>query len=319
MQLRMTTEGEGVEPFSSLNLSGTCGTGTTRFGPLLEEAGPDGTSILTGTFPRAEVEKVANAKLVAEPDTLVGYNARDASPRVWIIDDTDVGTNFTFVEPTQVGREKPKPKKRPKLPPPKKKKKKNKPKPKPKVCAAYAPGENGADAPIAVVTDDATAEKPVEVTIAAGAGFGTGTGSPADEVTMSQITHVYHNVQVDSKAKEAGLYVRLEMPHPSDYDLYLQDDKGEVKAHAAGFNPEPAVFDDTEGGGHTETEAEVLEGIKTADCGGYTADVATATGEGGDLTLKLWLGEVKFDPNATPDEAVSRAARETARAAASMF
>lgn len=96
LQLRMTTEGEAVEPFSSINLSGDCGTGTTPYGPLLEEVGPEETAILTGTFPLADVLKVSPAGLLAEPDTLIGFNARQVSPRVGIVDNTEVGTDYTI-------------------------------------------------------------------------------------------------------------------------------------------------------------------------------------------------------------------------------
>jgi hypothetical protein len=152
-------------------------------------------------------------------------------------------------------------------------------------CAAYVPGEAGAEAPIAIVTDAATADAPVSVTLTAAEGVGVG------GVFEDLIGHAYHNVQVDTAATSASLHVRLEMPAYEDYDLYVRDETGAEIARAAGFNPEPTVYNDTDAGGHTEKGAEVIDGVATNDCGGYTVEAATASGMGGDLTLKFWLGE----------------------------
>ena len=70
---------------------------------------------------------------------------------------------------------------------------------------------------------------------------------------------------------------------------YVLDKIGTEVARAAGFNPAPAVYNDTEAGGHTEEEAEQIDGIMTPDCTGFTIDVASATAEGNPLVLKLWL------------------------------
>ena len=162
------------------------------------------------------------------------------------------------------------------------KKKKKKPAP---ACAAFTPTDVGADAPIAVVTDAATEAAPLEVTLAGQPGIGVG------GVFEDAIGHAYQNVQVDSALPSANLFIRLEMPEFEDYDLYAYDAAGAEAGRAAGFNPEPTVYNDTEGGGHTEKGAEVIDGITTTDCDGYTIDAASASAMGGDLTLKLWLGQ----------------------------
>jgi hypothetical protein len=170
-----------------------------------------------------------------------------------------------------------------------KKKKKPTVPPPPPACAEYVPGELGTGAPTTKVTPAATADAPVEVTIATDPGFGTGTGlGPVDDVTMSQISHALHNVQVDSEGATT-LFVRLEMPETTDYDLYVRAADGTAVASASGFNPEPAIYNDTSNGGHTEVGAEVIDGVATEDCGGYTIEMAGATTPGGDVTLKLWL------------------------------
>ena len=154
-------------------------------------------------------------------------------------------------------------------------------------CKAYKPGPEGAEAKTAKVTDKATEKKPVAVTLATTPGAGVG----GEDATETAISHVYHNVQVDSKAKSAKLFIRLEMVDYEDQDLYVRLPSGAEVARAAGFNPEPAIYNDDSGGGHTEKGAEVIDGIITADCGGYTIDVAAATGTGSDVTLKYWLAK----------------------------
>jgi len=312
MQLRMTTEGEGVESFSSLNLSGDCGSGTTAFGPLLEEVGPEDTAILTGTFPLADVEKVATAKLLAEPDALVGHNLREVSARAGIIDDTAVGTDYTIGSGGGSTVEEPPAEEPPgKNDPPGKGKKKGckkgkgkkkgacpgkkKPKkPKPPVaatCPAYAPGENGKDAPVAVVTDSATEEAPVVVELESEMGGPSLSPAPVDLRSF-----LFQNVQVDSTAAEAGLYVRFEFPEFRDYDLYLEHADGST----ADFSGDAQVAPGELGCGGTSCEAgtnyEQVSGIRTADCAGYTARMAGFFTEGGPVALKVWLGEIKADP-----------------------
>lgn len=151
-----------------------------------------------------------------------------------------------------------------------------------KKCPAMAPAEAGAEAPITVVTPKATEEAPIEIAVEAPAGL--------PEVA---IEHVYQNVQVDNKGGESGLYLRYEFTEFEDYDVYLLDSAGEEVARSAGFNPIPVgPFDGTGNGGHSEQGAEQIDGFATPDCGGYTVDLATYMGEGGELVLKAWLGEI---------------------------
>ncbi len=161
-------------------------------------------------------------------------------------------------------------KKKPKAPPP---------------CPAYQPGEEGAEAETSVVTPAASSETPVEVTLSTDPGVGVGTGVPATEAAVS---HVYQNVQVDSTG-DALLFIRLEMGSTQDYDLFVNTPEGETVAQAAGFNPEPTIYNDNEHGGHTEKGAEMIDGLATPDCTGYTIDVGAYTSQGGDVTLKFWL------------------------------
>lgn len=175
-------------------------------------------------------------------------------------------------------------------------KKKKKPKP----CAPYVPGELGADQPITLVTDAATAEAPVEVELDTEPGFGftSPNGASDDEGAP---THVFTNVQVDSALPETGLYIRLEFPDGTEYDLFARLADGTSYAYVAGSNHTgPLVaeggLDGTGNGGYSEVGAENLEGLTTADCAGYTVDVASAITPGGAVTLKYWLGEATYAP-----------------------
>jgi hypothetical protein len=171
---------------------------------------------------------------------------------------------------------------------------------KPAVCAAYVPGELGADQPVTVVTDAATAEAPVTVELdtAEGLGFTSPDGASGDEGAPS---HVFTNVQVDSASPQTGLYIRLEFPDGLEYDLFARLADGSAYAYVAGSNHTgPLVaeggLDGTGNGGYSEVGAENLEGLSTADCAGYTMDVASAITPGGAVTVKYWLGEATYAP-----------------------
>jgi hypothetical protein len=157
-------------------------------------------------------------------------------------------------------------------------------------CEAYTPGEEGKDAPLTVVTDAATEEAPVEVLIEQGPGLFPAASSDA-----------FGNIQVDTGGAEAGLYIAYEFPVYEDHDLYLNYADGSEAARAAGFNQFPFVPGETDGtgnGGHSEQGAEMIDGLRTPDCAGYTARFNSFIGEGGEYTVKLWLGEIQNDPAA---------------------
>lgn len=171
---------------------------------------------------------------------------------------------------------------------------------KPAVCAPYVPGELGADQPVTVVTDAATAEAPVSIELDTheGLGFTSPDGASGDEGAPS---HVFTNVQVDSASPSTGLYIRLEFPDGLEYDLFARLTDGSAYAYVAGSNhtgPLVAEFglDGTGHGGYSEVGAENLEGLTTADCAGYTVDVASAITPGGPVTVKYWLGEATYAP-----------------------
>ena len=174
-------------------------------------------------------------------------------------------------------------------------KKKKKPAP----CSAFAPGELGTDKPTVVVTDTATEAAPLiqKVTLPESAAdadlVGTGAIAPGSDI---------FNVQVDSKAKEAGLHILFEFPERRDYDLNMYHDDGSYAARSHGFQPilgTPAeeTFGNLSGhAGESTTASEHIVGVATADCGGWTVESQNWLGEGGEFEIKIWLGEVVNDP-----------------------
>ena len=166
---------------------------------------------------------------------------------------------------------------------------------KPKACAAYVPGEQGAEAESVSVTDAHTAEAPLEVTITQEMGQGGDLGLGQYDGSA----HTFRNVQVDSKAAEGGLYIRYEFPAYEDHDLYVNYADGTEAAHVGGFNAAPVgIFDGTGSGGHSEQGAEQIDGLRTPDCAGYTVDFSNYLGQGGEYTVLMWLGEIQNDPAA---------------------
>jgi hypothetical protein len=178
-------------------------------------------------------------------------------------------------------------------------KKKKKKKPVAPVCAPITPYEDAADAKLTVVTDAATADAPIVLTVPTSEGLGTSNDQdpspdPTDDPVSGGASHAWNNVQVDTAGTEAYLYARIEFPGHTDYDLMLRGPDGVATYFSAG-GPPYQVFDGTGHGGHSEGDptgaSENIDGAPTADCAGYSVDVSGATTPGGDVTLKLWLGE----------------------------
>jgi hypothetical protein len=164
---------------------------------------------------------------------------------------------------------------------------------KPAACKPFKAKTDGKGQPLSKVTDAATADKPVEVTVATAPGLGLSSpDGPSGDTPPDGPTHAYYNVQVDSKASTASLYVKAEYTPALDYDLYLRSE-GAALAYSAGFSvPIPAAgLDGTGSGGHTEVGSENIDGWPATDCSGYTVDIVSATTPGGDVTLKFWLAK----------------------------
>ena len=179
-----------------------------------------------------------------------------------------------------------------------KKKKKPKPPPAPAGCAAYTPSEWSKDLPVTVLKDEHTAEAPLEITVPTAPGAGTSSGDSPDNGPDSKASHAFLNVQIDSVNPEVGLYGTLEFAPAWDYDLHVRGNDGVSLAYSAGTTHLVNAYglDGTGHGGHSGLGTENIDGLVTADCGGYLVDVVGSVAPGGDLTLKLWVGEGAYVP-----------------------
>lgn len=163
---------------------------------------------------------------------------------------------------------------------------------KPPVCAPLAVHEKAAEAELVKVTDAATAEAPVEVEVSTGPGLGL--GRPGGSLPFGElVSEAFVNVQVDSALPSAGLYATIEFTEAWDYDLYLDDATGTEVAHSAGFFNQSSTAG---AAGESKIGSENIYGLETADCGGYSVDIAGATTPGETVMLKLWLGEIQAAP-----------------------
>lgn len=175
---------------------------------------------------------------------------------------------------------------------------KKKKKKKPAVCATFTPGEKGTDKPTVKVTDAATEAAPVvqKVTLAESVGDVDVTGAVSPPGSDA------FNVQVDSAAKEAGLYILFEFPMRRDYDLEVWHPDGSYAARSHDFNtlysPDPATYANGGSGGEGTDSYEKIVGLRTSDCGGWTVETINWLGEGGELEVKMWLGDIVNDPQA---------------------
>ncbi|MDQ3915809.1 MAG: hypothetical protein M3323_10865 [Actinomycetota bacterium] len=287
------------------NLTDKCNVGTPVLGPLAISKGPDTTYVMTITFPRSYSPLLVDGSKLTAPfgvSRIVYANGIPVQGTAAFVtlDNTKRGADYDL---TAAGGETPKtpdPVKPPKKPKPGKakgcdkgkgKKKGCKPAP-PAACAPYVPGDKGKDAEPIAVTDAATADAPIEKKIDMKLGWTDFTPSQVD-----QHSHAYFNLQVDTEEAEKGLWAHLEFPDRRDFDLELTYPNGNQAAVSGGFNPHhPSNLSDPGHGGESTTHSETLVGIRTADCGGYTLDVANAAGEASTVTLTLWLGEPKTDP-----------------------
>ncbi|MGH2808304.1 MAG: hypothetical protein ACRDKT_13625 [Actinomycetota bacterium] len=178
---------------------------------------------------------------------------------------------------------------------------KKKKKKKPAVCQPFQPGENGAEKPTLKVTDKATEEAPAVQAVSLDM-------SASDVVIVQEPASDAFNIQVDSKAKEAGVHILFEFPERRDYDLNVWHTDGSYAARAHGFQPvlgtpaEEQLGNTTGHAGESTTTSEHIVGIRTADCGGWTVSAENWLGEGGDFEIKVWLGAIENDPQAPGEE-----------------
>jgi hypothetical protein len=279
--------------------------------------GPDGQGLATMTIPRAGTPFLADGSAVSAPfaQSWIFAGGEQLTPSGYRglrnrIDDTKVGTDYSIAAGGPVDT--PEPPKPPKPAKPGKgkpkgcdkgqgKKKGCKPAP-PAACSTYAPGELGKDKPTVVVTDSATEAAPIEQKVSldlSAANYGFVAQGPF------VLSSDFFNVQVDTANADAGLYALVEFPDRRDYDLDLLYSDSSYAARSHDGNTTLGISDQGQNGGHAgeaTTSSEKIVGVRTPDCAGYTIETSNWFGEGGELTVKLWLGEVENDPLAPGEE-----------------
>lgn len=305
------------------NLTDKCNVGDPVFTPLTIAPADTG-FVMTITFPRSYSPLLEDGALLTAPfgvSRVLYANGLPPSPAAGstaafvTMDNTQRGTDYTISSGGPVVQPVP-PKEEPpgKADPPGKGKKKGcgkgkgkqkgacpgKKPPAPAPCPAYVPGEQGAEATTSIVTDAATEEAPVVFEATAAAGGPNLAPAPVDETS-----NLFQNIQVDSANPEAGLYVKFEFPEFHDYDFQLKRADGSTAASSGDAQVAPGEglgSGSPEGGWEAGTNYEMVMGIRSADCAGYTAQMIGFLTYGGDVKLSMWLGEIKADPVAPPSQ-----------------
>ncbi|MDQ3955381.1 MAG: hypothetical protein M3285_07520 [Actinomycetota bacterium] len=143
------------------------------------------------------------------------------------------------------------------------------------------------------ITDKYTQAKPFTVEYT----HGPAVWFPADpEDAEGQAAAVedtkWFNIQVDSKKKSVGLFVRIEWsPTPvSDIDLYMYDKHGGPAAQDGHWNQLPEGSPGVQGG---NPGFEEIAGFGATDCSGYTIESRAFNSPGENMTLKIWLGSIR--------------------------
>lgn len=292
-------------------------------GELKIEALDDETGVTTLSFNRADSPVFATGTVLAAPEAFTrGAHGTDGGALlVPVFDTTKTGTDYVITE-GGVGPSETPPGKND--PPGKKKgctkgkgKKRGcegKGKKSPKTgkpgaaCTSFTPGEAGKEKPTVTVTDAATEDKPLEQTVVLDASVADATQG------LTASSHDAFNFVIDSNSPDAGLYALIEFPARNDYDLNMMYTDGSYAARSHAWNtvielndtPLPPVFPNgiskTGHGGASTATSEKLVGIKVDDCSGWTMDVANYLGQGGEMTVKLWLGDANIDPKAKGEE-----------------
>ncbi|MGH2694637.1 MAG: hypothetical protein ACRDJJ_07430 [Actinomycetota bacterium] len=147
-------------------------------------------------------------------------------------------------------------------------------------CPAFSAGyEDAAEAETIKVTDKATEKKPVTVEF----------DHPPSLVAVAD-DYKYYNVQIFSKARQTGLYIREEFNEVSDIDLFLYDEGGEEVASSGAFNPAPIPgLTDADGNGGSGYES--ISGFATERCAGFSIESHAFLTPGTDVALTIWLGK----------------------------
>lgn len=170
-----------------------------------------------------------------------------------------------------------------------------------KKCGAYKPAEpqsdsgqtaEALDAKTIKVTDKYSEAKPLVIEYSHGPAFwfiADPTGAQAQSAAVEDT--VFYNIQIDTKAKYAGVSIRQEWDpnSPDDMDLYLYDKYGAQIGSSGEFN---AVAGAGLGTGNGGLGYEQVLGMGVADCTGITIESRAFTSPGRDMKLIIWVGAI---------------------------
>jgi hypothetical protein len=171
-----------------------------------------------------------------------------------------------------------------------------------KRCKKFKPAvpitdaETRDDAPkakVVKVTDKYTQKKPLKINYDHGPAFWFITDPVDAEGQRPAVEDTkWFNIQVDSKKKLVGVFVRQEWAATpvSDMDLYMYDKYGSQAASSGDFNQVQGTPLNSGTGGQG---FEQISGLGAKDCSGYTIESRAFTSPGEAMTLKIWLGKVQ--------------------------
>jgi hypothetical protein len=148
-------------------------------------------------------------------------------------------------------------------------------------------------AKVVKITDKYTQKKPLVIKYQHGPAFWFITDPMDAEGQRSAVEDTkWFNIQVDSKKRMVGVYVRQEWtPVPvADMDLYMYDKFGSQAASSGDFNQVQGTPLNSGTGG---AGFEQISGLGAKDCSGYTIESRAFTSYGDSMKLKIWHGKVK--------------------------
>lgn len=141
--------------------------------------------------------------------------------------------------------------------------------------------EAAAGAPIAQLTDAANAQSPLTIQYEHSA-----------SVQTAAQENLYFNVQIYSRRKHPGIYVRQEFDSASDVDVALFNNGGQQVAQSTAFNLVPVTVGPFNGSsdGSGSFGYESINGFRVGRCEQYTLESRAMLTTGTSVTLKIWLG-----------------------------
>ncbi len=172
-----------------------------------------------------------------------------------------------------------------------------------KACKKFKPVEPVSDSEsrttvpdikVVKVTDKFTQKKPLVFDYSHGPAFWWQVDPADGEGQAAAVEDTkWFNIQVDSKKKFVGLYVRQEWASTSvsDLDLYIYDKTGSQVGVSGELNAAPGTG--LAGGSDGGPGWEQVLGMGATDCGGYTLESRAFTTAGETMKMKVWLGSIR--------------------------